>query len=478
MRPMPRVPLAMNIKRGLVRYFNYDPNIEYALRSYYSTTEWKQKIIENLQNVGPILYGGASMIGGGHSFILDGYDGNGYFHFNWGWSQMSDGYFLLEALNPSALGTGGGSGGGYNFTQDALFGVQPPTGKPAEEEVIQLTQQGSLTTVIENDSLKLNLEGEGQCMWVNYNPVDMKIHMSAMFVSQTNPKADPTAVVVSVNPFQVQPGYGIPPVSLEMGIPLKALDKLADGKYTVSMCTRENEVEDAPWIDVRTNYGYSGSIVFEKKGQECTVTTTPSVEIDIVSAKFTKGLYIGCTTEVTLELENKSDYELTRGFAPILFFDDGTAAYLGESVMVNLAPGEKTTKVWTTEFYALTQQSAYLNADTTLVFTLYDELTGITRSEDFLEDVEMKANPGMPSLSFYRLPTVVNATRKEKVKDGGNSRLTFNGQMLTAEGQDIVVINMQGAQVLSGTGSVSTDALPRGMYIARAGGESLKFTIK
>ena len=41
----------------------------------------------------------------GHEFVCDGYDGNGYFHFNWGWGGMSDGYFLLDALNPGAVGT-------------------------------------------------------------------------------------------------------------------------------------------------------------------------------------------------------------------------------------------------------------------------------------------------------------------------------------------------------------------------------------
>lgn len=583
--------LAMNIKRGLVRYFNYDPNIEYALRSYYSATEWKQKIIDNLQNVGPILYGGASMIGGGHSFVLDGYDGNGYFHFNWGWSQMSDGYYLLDALNPSSLGTGGGAGGGYNFTQDALFGVQPPTGKPVEEQPIQLTQQGSMAGEVVNDTLKLDLEGESQCMWVNYNPETLKIQMGAMFVSQTNPTANPVAYVVSTRPFQVQPGYGVPPQSLVMDIPIEKLN-LPDGKYTVSMCTRDNEVKDAPWVDVRTNYGYSGTVLFEKKGKEYTVTATPSVEMTITSAEFTKDLYIGCSTEVKVELVNNTDLELTRGVAPILFFTDGSAAFLGESMLVTLAPGEKVTKTWVTGFYALTEEASYLNANTDMVFTLYDESTGNMYTDEVLEDVKLMASPGVADVTFNVKPMVANAVRKHKVlgsdlkfrtryyvndlsdihvqstftlEDGviaypvvacvvseegtqmaintydGNTifmadsgaqhqfdahlsisqldpdktyyivlaaiingsfqpissmseialettgvddlfdedkQLHYNGHTLTADGRTIVVYNAQGAKVLSGTDSVGTNALPRGIYVARAGDETLKFTVK
>ena len=583
--------LAMNIKRGLVRYFNYDPNIEYALRSYYSATEWKQKIIDNLQNVGPILYGGASMIGGGHSFVRDGYDGNGYFHFNWGWSQMSDGYYLLDALNPSSLGTGGGAGGGYNFTQDALFGVQPPTGKPVEEQPIQLTQQGSMAGEVVNDTLKLDLEGESQCMWVNYNPETLKIQMGAMFVSQTNPTANPVAYVVSTRPFQVQPGYGVPPQSLVMDIPIEKLN-LPDGKYTVSMCTRDNEVKDAPWVDVRTNYGYSGTVLFEKKGKEYTVTATPAVDMKIASVELTKGLYIGCSTELTMELENNSDLELTRGVAPILFFTDGTPAFIGESILVTLAPGEKVSKTLVTDLTAMSQQAAYLSATTDMVLSLYDESTGNLYTDQVFDNVKIQAYPGTPTLQFNQQLTVANATRVAKVMgsngkrvlkyyvsdmsdvhiqstftlqkgmianpvvacivseedsqmaidayDGytifmseagethryethinfqksepdrkyyvvlamivnggfmpvssmyeiaaettgvddiaaGDASLSFNGHTLTADGQTIQVCNAQGAEVLSGHGRLGTDTLPRGIYIARSAGQTLKFTVR
>ena len=45
-----------------------------------------------------MYYDGASNTGG-HAFVCDGYS-EGYFHFNWGWGGMSDGYFLLTALDP------------------------------------------------------------------------------------------------------------------------------------------------------------------------------------------------------------------------------------------------------------------------------------------------------------------------------------------------------------------------------------------
>ena len=56
------------------------------------------------------------------AFVCDRYNGN-YFHMNWGWSGSYDGYFLISALKPGGVGTGGGTGG-YNDHQHALFGVK------------------------------------------------------------------------------------------------------------------------------------------------------------------------------------------------------------------------------------------------------------------------------------------------------------------------------------------------------------------
>ena len=37
-------------------------------------------------------------------FVRDGYDGNGLYHINWGWSGMSDGFFALPSLKPGQVG--------------------------------------------------------------------------------------------------------------------------------------------------------------------------------------------------------------------------------------------------------------------------------------------------------------------------------------------------------------------------------------
>lgn len=102
------------VPRAFVESFGYDPGLQYMMRDYYSIPEWEDIVYENLRQYGPVYYDGQSNTGG-HAFVCDGYS-DGYFHFNWGWGGMSDGYYLLTALDPGSQGIGGHTSG-YNFDQ-------------------------------------------------------------------------------------------------------------------------------------------------------------------------------------------------------------------------------------------------------------------------------------------------------------------------------------------------------------------------
>lgn len=71
-----------------------------------------------LNNARPVIFSGQGSVGG-HCFVADGYDSNDYLHINWGWGGLSDSYFDIDAMNPSALGTGGGAGG-FNYDQSIV----------------------------------------------------------------------------------------------------------------------------------------------------------------------------------------------------------------------------------------------------------------------------------------------------------------------------------------------------------------------
>ena len=84
---------------ALQTYFGYDASTEAVYRNDYRAADWEDLVYEELAQKRPVYYFGSS-IGGGHAFIVDGYDGNGLYHVNWGWNGSSDDYFVLSVLDP------------------------------------------------------------------------------------------------------------------------------------------------------------------------------------------------------------------------------------------------------------------------------------------------------------------------------------------------------------------------------------------
>lgn len=142
-----------NAAYALKKYFNYDVNLEYRKLSNYTIDEWEQMLYSELQAGRPVLFAGES-IKSAHAFVCDGYDGNGLYHFNWGWGGILDGYFKLALINPQAPLDG------YNLDQRMVVGIQPPTGEPArlqlftpqdvfcdEEELLVIFDNPNLETI-------------------------------------------------------------------------------------------------------------------------------------------------------------------------------------------------------------------------------------------------------------------------------------------------------------------------------------------
>ena len=104
---------------ALTSYFDYNTEMVQEIYTDYSTEDWKQMIVDELNAGYPIPYRGSGD-DGGHAFLLDGYETttNTYYHFNWGWGGYYDGWFLLSALNPA-------EGHDYTDNQAAIFNIRP-----------------------------------------------------------------------------------------------------------------------------------------------------------------------------------------------------------------------------------------------------------------------------------------------------------------------------------------------------------------
>ena len=109
---------------ALIRHYGYSKDIK-RITAQEAGSQWSSIIKRELDARHPVLHGGTGK-GGGHSFVCDGYTTDDLFHFNWGWSGVSNGWYKLNALVPDVLGTGGGAGGGYNENRDIVINIAPP----------------------------------------------------------------------------------------------------------------------------------------------------------------------------------------------------------------------------------------------------------------------------------------------------------------------------------------------------------------
>ncbi len=159
--------------QALLKYWDYSDDIRYIRRSWFTLRDWSQLLYDALKNYGPILYGGFSS-SSAHAFVCDGYDGEGLFHFNWGWDGKADGYFAIDFLNPVVEDEPWKTG--YNGSQSALLNIHPrsPENPGIRSYAVWLdsyyinpaTQYGDETphTLHPGDSFKM----KGEC--VNYGP--------------------------------------------------------------------------------------------------------------------------------------------------------------------------------------------------------------------------------------------------------------------------------------------------------------------
>ena len=113
---------------ALCRYFGYSDKRYLLQRDFFSADDWDQMLVDEISAHRPVLYCGyaysqGSM--GGHAFVFDGFDADGYFHVNWGWGGAYDNYFMVSLLAPSA-------GNDFKYGQDCIFGIVPA---PRADEV-------------------------------------------------------------------------------------------------------------------------------------------------------------------------------------------------------------------------------------------------------------------------------------------------------------------------------------------------------
>ncbi len=229
------------IAGALRRYFGFAPSTHFIQRDNYLLQQWEDIIYNELAENRPVLYGGNST-GGGHEFIVDGYDNDGYFHINWGWGGNCDGYYLLTVLNTNSNeGIGASStSDGYSFNQDAVIGITPYDELPAASSLMTINNIG-----IHGDETTFSRQADGgfhpfvKASLFNLTGEQGTFNLGLLVIDSEGNIRE----TYPVRKMTIPANIGYP--TLNFGDQSLKFKDLPDGTYTIAIgCAREDQAAD------------------------------------------------------------------------------------------------------------------------------------------------------------------------------------------------------------------------------------------
>ena len=143
-RPTSSGAVTSQLCSSMPQYFYYTNQMVNIYREYYTHDGYMQLIIDAIDMNWPMVHRG-----GGHAYVLDGYDDAGLVHFNWGWGGSSDGWFNIDEHNyietESVI---------YNYVPAAIYAATPnePTNLDA---TVAANNELSVTLTWNNPALTL-----------------------------------------------------------------------------------------------------------------------------------------------------------------------------------------------------------------------------------------------------------------------------------------------------------------------------------
>lgn len=300
---------------ALCNYFNYHADL--ITRDGHTVDEFLARIKEELDNSRPLVFNGQGS-GGGHSYIVDGYDSNDYLHVNWGWGGISDGYFNVSYMNPDDLGTGGGSGG-FNEMQSIVVAYPDETGEGSYGQFVMRLVDSSVwdrdgyvkalqESVVKGEDFKVEYYG----IWNTYN-LD---YYGEFALGVYNENGEMLAVSASNTAMVYRFNLTYFPETLVANEELAAL---SDGNYTIRMISRQRNYDT--WVPVATD-GIDITVSGDEIKKREPVVPTAVISCENLEV-LTSTVGIDDTIDIQITLRNDSEYDFM-GKVSLLVSNDET----------------------------------------------------------------------------------------------------------------------------------------------------------
>lgn len=279
---------------ALSKHFKYCKDALFCMKREYPIDDWHKMLKKEMNENRPVFYSGHSQEGG-HAFVLDGYTNDNYYSVNWGWSGSYNGYFLINALQPSGSGIGGNNSH-FNDDQGCIINLRP---EDNGEYIAKLAYSGG--------GLKVKLEN-GQ---VIQKGVQFKLIIEFLLnsgnteftgqyiIGLTNSKGDIKEILGVVTIDQLNVGYGYSGLTIKLTITedIKPGDRIR-GFYQIRGESEYNLIkggEECTWEiivkegeeETDATLAESTSITFNKENKVLTINTLENVEIKLLSSNNT-----------------------------------------------------------------------------------------------------------------------------------------------------------------------------------------------
>ena len=322
---------SIDAANALIEHFNYDSDLQFCEREYYTAIQWDTLLKEELNARRPVFYSGYDG-GSGHAFVCDGYDTNNLYHINWGWGGVSDGYFDVRTLSPNTQGIGG-STGGFSFLQEILANIQKPDGDSGSNDRLRVTKP-LVSSADETDKdiefvVQMELSNRG-----SYS-ADPEVGL-ALYQGETLKELLFQSSFNSPLPMGAQTGL----INLPVTIP----GRVNDGTYFIYPVYRSKGKEK--WERVYGKIGAFDYLSVVVDGNKVTIgRNAPVLNLEPASGEGIEvigKLYQGKTGNIKLNIKNTGSMEYTGGLYVFILDvndqDNRLFAYKGTSIQ----PGEST----------------------------------------------------------------------------------------------------------------------------------------
>lgn len=384
---------------ALTTYFNYSTDMRLHWKDYTPQKKWNELIYDELKVGRPIYYSGSS-VQGGHAFVCDGYLGNDYFHFNWGWGGYQDGYYRLTALNPESGGAGSYEGG-YNSNQTILTGIYPAGNEPVTQQYAILATGGFHY----EDNLFVVRDSNIGGYQLFYNPLykTEDVYFGVKFIKMDDSSPEPV-VVFNNTRYSIPSTYGMTEISISLPI-------LPDGKYKAVGIFSNDKIN---WEEILIPLGKQSYVTVTSHNGRLTMTNEGPDEADtsilIVGTPESCGpLYSSAQKSFRVPIANVGKGDFLGEIGLSLFGDDDFGDVISSNISTSI-PGESST-ILTFDCNDMTQPGQYR-----LYITDSD---GNTLSDSYAFEIlpDIFQNPSSPNglIGSDLAPTYINSNSEKVV---------------------------------------------------------------